>query len=125
MGREVLDWVKDICDEFPQFDRSYCERVFTRNDVHVHDFDDKGVVAFMVSEGFTGKKELNELFFYLKPKHRTLKNLNDILLYLENFAKEKGCDIIRIGANAGFKDELFIKYLHRKGYKTDIVFKEV
>lgn len=88
--------------------------------------DDKtGVFAYMIAPDFKGHLAFVEVFFFLHPDHRTFAKANKLLEKLERHAKINKCKSIKFGANFGHKDEMFLKYLRRKGYKDDTLSKEI
>ena len=127
MTDKVLQWIDDICLEFPQLNKEITKQYILNPMSKIAFFEEdgieKGVVCFVETISFLGKKEFLELFFYLKPQYRNLKTLNNLLKFFEDLAKD--CDIIKIGANILFKDDKFIKFLERKGYKHDTLYKQL
>jgi hypothetical protein len=125
MEKKFLKWFDLVCEELPHLDKQLIIDSFKSGHVFFEEFEDKGFVCYMIINNFTKQRELDEMFVYLKPEFRNIVNLNKIIGLLENLAKKQKCDIIKIGANSRYKDDSFIKYLLRKGYKTDVVKKEV
>lgn len=95
-----------------------------KDKIHIID-DDKGVIAFMIVPDFKGSLALVEIFFFLHPDHRTIRNCNKLLEKLEECASIYKCKHIKFGANFGHRDETFLKYLRRKGYEDDTLSKEI
>lgn len=87
--------------------------------------NDKGVIAYTIAPDFKGGLALIEIFFFLKPEYRTLSNANELLALIEHIAYTNKCNSIKMGSNFGYKDDSFIKYLRRKGYKDDTLSKEI
>lgn len=87
--------------------------------------DEESVVAYIVGPDFKGKKVISELFFYIKPEARSIKKLNNMLEKLEERCIIEGCEEVKVGSNFGYKDDMFVKYLYRKGYKTDSLRKKI
>jgi GNAT superfamily N-acetyltransferase len=125
MEENLLKWIDHSMNEFPYFNRDMIVRAMSSPFSDYAEFEDKGVFAYMIHEGFTRKKEMHEIFVYLKPEHRNLKNLNLLIAFIEQLAKEKGCDILKIGSNSGYRDASFLAFLERKGYKKDTMLKEI
>lgn len=127
MTDKILQWIDDVCFEFPQLNKEISKQYILNPMSQIVFFNedgiDKGVICYIETIGFFGKKEFLELFFYLKPQYRNLKTLNNLLNFFEDLAKD--CDIIKIGANILFKDDKFIKFLERKGYKHDTLYKQL
>lgn len=117
----IDEWFDIACEEFPQINREYLKML----PVQYRELEDKGAVFYVIMVGTTSKIELIELFFYLKPEYRNLNNCNKLLEIFENVGREEKCDIIKFGSNLGYRDDVFSKFLLRKGYKIDTVSKEI
>lgn len=115
------EWIDLFLKEFPDINMELVNLV----PMEYKELEDKGVIVYTIIKGFTSKKELNELFFYLKPEHRTLKNANILFDMFEEIGKEENCDVIKIASNSGYRDKAFTKFLLRKGYVVDTVSKEI
>lgn len=85
---------------------------------------DKGYIIYMIAEDFTGIKTLSELFLYIPKDKRGGRLFISMIHRLEELAKENGCKQLRIADNYNNEGKLS-RYLLRKGYKTDSVYKEV
>lgn len=125
MERKLLDWIDYVCNDIPQLDKAVVIKAFESGHITLKEFEDIGIVCYLTITGFTGKKELIEVMFYIKPDKRSLINLNRMLTFLESIAKKEKCDIIKIGGNSGYHDKAFLKYLQRKGYSLDVLKKEI
>ncbi len=125
MEREVLDrinyWAKEA-----GADRAKIDYVMSLVGKGLKILEkEEGVIAYVVLDDLVGRKTLVEVFFYIRPKCRDLKTLNNFLAEFEKLAIIYDCKDIKIGANFGYNDEGFAKYLMKKGYAIDILTKEV
>jgi len=124
MERSFLDKVNYWLEE-ANVDKSVAEIFEANKDKIEIEESDKGVLAYAIMPDFKGGKSLIEIFLYLKREYRILTNVNTMMIRLEEIAKDKGCNSICIGSNYGYKDLKFIRFLERRGYRTDTLKKEI
>lgn len=109
--------------EFPYLNKTLIQNLFFQDSMKTIYYENKGIFCYCELKGFTGEREAVEMFFYIKPQYRNLKNLSRMLQHIENKLKE--FDKIKIGANILYKDNKFIDFLKRKGYLVDTVYKQL
>lgn len=106
-------------------DYSDCIEMFFAIDPEIKYIDD-AIIIFKILPEFNGEVSLSELLIYIpKEKRGDIKLLNKIRDWFEETAKERGCSVIKIGANFKFKDKSFSKLLDRWGYIPDTYRKDV
>lgn len=106
-------------------DYSDCIEMFFAIDPEIEYIDD-AIIIFKILPEFNGEVSLSELLIYIpKEKRGDIKLLNKIRDWFEETAKERGCSVIKIGANFKFKDKSFSKLLDRWGYIPDTYRKDV
>lgn len=72
-----------------------------------------------------GHKICSEIMIYLKPDSRNMENFKELVDFVENTAKEQGCDFVQLGAFTGYQDKKIIKMYQRLGYDVASVRKEL
>ncbi len=88
--------------------------------------DEKGVIAYTISDDMLGGDSLCELFMYIRPEFRgDIRLFKKLITHLEEKAKELECSSVKIASNIKYKDEAVLRILQRWGYKVDTVSKEV
>lgn len=88
--------------------------------------EQKGVIAYVISDDLRGRDCVGEIFMYIKPEYRgDIRLFKKLINHLEEAAKENNCHSVKIASNIGYNDETVLKCLQRFGYRTDAVIKEV
>jgi len=83
-------------------------------------------IVYAPTKEINGERTLIELFFYIpKEKRGNIRAVLNGIKRFEEAAKEKDCDVLKVGANYGLKNDKFVKLLLRQGYKTDTLRKEI
>lgn len=92
----------------------------------IEEIENKGVIAFLITDDFRGQIMCSELFFYVKPEHRgNIRLFKSLIDLMEKRAKQRSCQYVNFGSNIGYRDEKLLGLLARFGYKTDTVKKEI
>ena len=87
---------------------------------------DKGIIAYCVCPDFRGGMTMQELFMYIKPEYRgSIKLFKDLILHIEQAAKDNNCNSVRIASNIGYDDTKVLRVLKLFGYQTDVVVKKI
>ena len=94
--------------------------------LRVEEIDGKCLILYSVLPEFNQELALTEWLIYVIKEHRgDYRLLTKVRKFFEDKAVELDCDVIKIGANFGFKDDSFSKLLVRLGYKPDSYRKEI
>lgn len=80
---------------------------------------------YIVFDEINGRKTLAELFIYTPKESRNSLDFLRMIKFLEREAKEKKCSVIKFGGNYRQEDNRLCKYLIKKGYCIDTVYKEI
>jgi hypothetical protein len=84
--------------------------------------ENKGIVAYTITQDFCGNKCVQELFMYIKPEHRgNPRNVIKMVHIMEEEATKNDCDCVLIGSNIGYRDDKLLALLEKKGYTKDTV----
>ena len=88
--------------------------------------EQKGIIAYVISDDFRGRDCVGEIFMYIKPEYRgDIRLFKKLINHLEEVAKENNCHSVKVASNIGYNDVSVLKVLERWGYRTDAVIKEI
>jgi GNAT superfamily N-acetyltransferase len=84
-----------------------------------------GFSLCIVNTDLLGNKVCSEIMNYLVPEARNIENLKQLMNFIEDTAKENGCNSICLGSAIGYNDDRVINMYKRFGYKPSVVRKEL
>ena len=88
--------------------------------------EQKGIIAYIISDDLRGRDCVGEIFMYIKPEYRgDIRLFKKLINHLEEVAKENNCHSVKVASNIGYNDASVLKVLERWGYRTDAVIKEI